>query len=467
MLKKIFLIIGLFVCLLGISNRAIAAASQEVLAERLAETKLIALAAGACSSSYGNSDASPENAYLRKYNFSVKAYTVADGNSQANFILARNTNFDGQKLYILAFRGSASKEDWMTNFASSKVPYRQGELSGVRQKVAPNEPAVHRGFNNYVNAVLAMKETVLDNAFGVDLWKEINENPRASLLLTGHSMGGAVATLLAERLIDLGVSADKVKVITFGAPAIGNSAFADEYGARINLLRIKTDFDPVPGSLQTFVGGFKQFGQEEKFRLSGRVSAYQHPVSYYLDLAVKNYFDELDELIDVGFINPTPRQVLTAEAPIVAIYPVRGVNAPEQTYGKYMSRFLVEEYLTFIPNYIVLGEVNGKPAEIAPTFKELMQQARAVQAEYILYLDIDAKRVGQEDKWYITLVQSLFDNKGNLITASSFGRRLTYEQGYVQCSLSNLDQGFESLHSLLPWIEVQEERRPGGTNENY
>lgn len=131
---------------------------------------------------------------------------------------------------------------------------------------------VHKGFNDYVNTVL---ETMVDiNDDGIDevLFNEILANTDTRVLLTGHSLGGAVATLLAERLVSMGIDKDRVPVITFGAPAIGNAAFAEVYGDKIDLRRITNNADPVPGSLQTFFGGYKQFGKHHKYNLSRKLS---------------------------------------------------------------------------------------------------------------------------------------------------------------------------------------------------
>lgn len=73
---------------------------------------------------------------------------------------------------------------------------------------------VHKGFNDYVNTVL---ETMVDtNDDGIDevLFNEILANTDTRVLLTGHSLGGAVATLLAERLVSMGIDKDRVPVIT-------------------------------------------------------------------------------------------------------------------------------------------------------------------------------------------------------------------------------------------------------------
>ena len=52
----------------------------------------------------------------------------------------------------------------------------------------------------------------------------------AQVLVTGHSLGGAVATLcafdLARKAEELGISPSQCCCITFGAPRTGNAAFA-------------------------------------------------------------------------------------------------------------------------------------------------------------------------------------------------------------------------------------------------
>ena len=82
---------------------------------------------------------------------------------------------------------------------------------------------VHKGFNEYVNTVLSA--TMQDGSSSKRFVEEIKNNPKVRVLLTGHSLGGAVATLTAERLVSMGIEKWRVPVITFGAPAIGNAAF--------------------------------------------------------------------------------------------------------------------------------------------------------------------------------------------------------------------------------------------------
>ncbi|XP_022722659.1 lipase-like isoform X2 [Durio zibethinus] len=66
------------------------------------------------------------------------------------------------------------------------------------------------------------------------------------IMVTGHSMGGAMASFCA---LDLSVNheAKNVQVITFGQPRIGNAAFASYYGKLVpNTIRVTNDHDIVP-----------------------------------------------------------------------------------------------------------------------------------------------------------------------------------------------------------------------------
>ncbi|XP_022740878.1 lipase-like [Durio zibethinus] len=66
------------------------------------------------------------------------------------------------------------------------------------------------------------------------------------IIVTGHSMGGAMASFCA---LDLTVNheAKNVQVMTFGQPRIGNAAFASYYGNLVpNTIRVTKDHDIVP-----------------------------------------------------------------------------------------------------------------------------------------------------------------------------------------------------------------------------
>ena len=105
---------------------------------------------------------------------------------------------------LIAFRGSESRADWLTNLQAATDP---GPLPGTR---------VHQGFQNALYpAMLTVYRTLRDmQDKGQTVW------------LTGHSLGGALAVLAAAMLCDNGVEVSGV--YTYGAPRTGNGAFARE-----------------------------------------------------------------------------------------------------------------------------------------------------------------------------------------------------------------------------------------------
>ena len=443
---------------------------QKVLLE-YDEAHLIALAAATCAGTYVPDGIASEYSYLGEYGFVMQPYTVNDGNREANFTFAYNkTITQGKKLFVLAFRGSASLKDWEVNFATSKVAYggtNPEEFAEMAQEVKDTSvPAVHRGFNEYVNAAFSLKPEVAGAGINKDMATILRDDPDAVLLLTGHSLGGAAATLFAERLVSMGIPKEKVPVITFGAPAIGNAAFAEAYGDKIDLLRVKTSHDPIPGGLQTFIGGFKQFGREKVFNLSSRFADYQHPVSYYFDLAVKNYYEAYDRAIAAGILNAQPDKKITNEEPLVAIVVGASRNIQSRPFTPDIKRFILDEYRTVLPSYIVLENNADLYDSTKYDHGQMVEDARNVGADYILILEIDSKRLAQEDKWYLSMNQAMFRTDGSLVSLSSYGRRLTYDQGVMQCTISNLEQCRNDLKEKFDWIHTKIEQKQGADIED-
>ena len=105
---------------------------------------------------------------------------------------------------------------------------------------------MHKGFNSYADLTLRMLLT----SGSYEFLEQYRKEKDARLLLTGHSLGGAVATIVGQRLIDFGFAPDRLQVITFGAPAVGNTPFAQMYGDRLDLIRVTNSEDPVPLTLQ-------------------------------------------------------------------------------------------------------------------------------------------------------------------------------------------------------------------------
>ncbi|MCU0566399.1 MAG: lipase family protein [Oculatellaceae cyanobacterium Prado106] len=112
------------------------------------------------------------------------------------------------QVIILAFRGTepTNLKDWMNNANAKLVKHEEGR--------------VHQGFQKGLEAV----------------WPEIllqvkgMRNHNQSLFVTGHSLGGALATLAVRQLQTAQQSVQGL--YTYGSPRVGDETFARAFEAR-------------------------------------------------------------------------------------------------------------------------------------------------------------------------------------------------------------------------------------------
>lgn len=117
----------------------------------------------------------------------------------------------GKSVSFLAFRGTDEPGDWLVNLRARPVDRSTGGL-------------VHGGFARGFD----------------DLWPDIArslQSTRQPVVATGHSLGGALATLFLSR-------APLACGYTFGAPRVGDEDFNDSLQAP--LFRAVHGRDPVP-----------------------------------------------------------------------------------------------------------------------------------------------------------------------------------------------------------------------------
>ncbi|KAJ7159632.1 Alpha/Beta hydrolase protein [Mycena filopes] len=137
---------------------------------------------------------------------------------------------------VVAFRGTLSVEDVVTDIKLRVAPYPAPPGHG--------DPHVHRGFLNGYNGVATKLEETVKN--------ELTSHPTYTVVVTGHSLGGAYASLAAValkvHLSTTGINTN-IKLYTFGQPRVGNKKFAD-YAERLlrveNIFRVVHANDAVP-----------------------------------------------------------------------------------------------------------------------------------------------------------------------------------------------------------------------------
>ncbi|MWC30037.1 lipase family protein [Paenibacillus sp. MMS18-CY102] len=125
---------------------------------------------------------------------------------------------------ILAFRGTGSVMEWVSDFISQQI----------RCKPVKPPSLTHKGFTDIY---MSCRDKVLALVRNV--------SPDKKLYITGHSLGGALATLAAldTAFNDL----REPTVYTFGAPRVGDPKFSRIYNRMIKEhWRVQNEFDIVP-----------------------------------------------------------------------------------------------------------------------------------------------------------------------------------------------------------------------------
>lgn len=134
---------------------------------------------------------------------------------------------------VFIFRGTDQKSDWLINGDVEKVSFqRKGKI--------------HRGF---------LKA-------GASLFRAANRlrslyQSLRTITLAGHSLGGALAGVIAASLI--GKTDAEIEVVTVGAPKIADRGLADYLSEELNSTHYQAWGDKVP--LLPILGGYKHYGE--------------------------------------------------------------------------------------------------------------------------------------------------------------------------------------------------------------
>ena len=121
---------------------------------------------------------------------------------------------------VVSFRGTVYIKDWIANAKLLKRNYQN--CVGCK---------VHTGFSNYYNSVklqMLTKVSALSHA-----------HPNATVIVTGHSLGGAQATLAAVDLTKAGYATD---LITYGSPRVGNKQFSEYADKTLTGLNLRVTY---------------------------------------------------------------------------------------------------------------------------------------------------------------------------------------------------------------------------------
>ncbi len=122
--------------------------------------------------------------------------------------------------------------------------------------VAETVGRVHRGFKKEVDDLWPKIETILSEDDGRDVW------------FTGHSLGGAMATICAGRCYLSHIPVEPKGVYTYGAPRVGTQRYANHVA--LDLTRWVNNNDIVPRVPPTWMG-YRHTGKRIYINTYGKV----------------------------------------------------------------------------------------------------------------------------------------------------------------------------------------------------
>ena len=151
---------------------------------------------------------------------------------------------------VVAFRGTETKKlrDIITDarLAPRAFNTERAPAAGLLG-FDPTAPAVHDGFLEAFDSVRPRVLTALDDAVG----GIASGGAGWRVFVTGHSLGGALATLFAAELASSVASGrrrfEEVAMYNYGSPRVGNRAFVEQYNALVpHSVRVVNGSDAVP-----------------------------------------------------------------------------------------------------------------------------------------------------------------------------------------------------------------------------
>ena len=158
---------------------------------------------------------------------------------------AQAYSFTGEHDQIIACRGTEPTE-W------NDVKADLYALLAVAETVGQ----VHRGFKQEVD----------------DLWPRIEERliaNKKTLWFTGHSLGGAMASICGGRCLLSHIASVPEAVFTYGSPRVGNKRYVNH--AKINLIRWVNNNDIVPRVPPPWMG-YRHAGREMYLDRHGKIN---------------------------------------------------------------------------------------------------------------------------------------------------------------------------------------------------
>lgn len=244
----------------------------------------LAAVCGQTYDQYSSADGSFVVPINYRVHYTIEAKSINNEWERFGFILESDQNI------IIAFRGTSSRTDWVSDMIASqkKFPY------------ILEDTLTHRGFLDiYSSARLGIVAALS------------RMSPDKSLIVTGHSLGAALATLCA---IDMAVNTPYTSpnLYTYGSPRVGDPDFTKAFKQYVqnsyryaNILDIVTHAPPpiykLPKRMKKYYYQHVQSLSTLSFN-NGSISANHIISSYFKDISKREpKFTELLCTTNPGF----------------------------------------------------------------------------------------------------------------------------------------------------------------------
>ena len=340
------------------------------------------------------------------------------------------TDEDGAETHLVAFPGTERGSDVWTDLRLGRAAFggtSPSEFLAVRDAPVTGRsetPLVHRGFLDYTQAALFTEVLPAygNRTAGEVLAAELRAHPSMRVYLTGHSLGGAAAVLTAARLADLGVSPTQLVVTTFGAPAVGNAAFARRYEGRFNLHRVVMRGDPMKDVLAAPLG-FRHFGERVAWSPARSAAKFPHAMIVYVDAAIRQLYDAYGGDNAFLFLMGQPKRT---EGRTLYVTPIETeLDDTLKEDAPYMAAMLRDALHVQNAAAVFAAGEGGLSAEgFLSGLDGHLAAAREVGAEeMVAYRITGVRERTARETCRLTLERAIYDMDGNLIAAISRSAR--------------------------------------------
>ncbi|ESW27696.1 hypothetical protein PHAVU_003G224000 [Phaseolus vulgaris] len=156
----------------------------------------------------------------------------------------------GRRDIVISLRGTATCLEWAENMRAQLINISEDTAHGEPKAKAKVECGFLSLYRTRGTHVGSLAESVIEE---VKRLMEVYKDETLSITITGHSLGAALALLVADDVSACSGDVAPVAVFSFGGPRVGNRAFGEKLTAQnVKVLRIVNSQDVitrVPGML--------------------------------------------------------------------------------------------------------------------------------------------------------------------------------------------------------------------------